>query len=126
MRNCSLFDSVIWKFLKSPRSQLKYAGPYIAGSSVGPFWPICVGKLKQSGFMYWCGPRCEVGLHVRIGLSWILGVPSNDTLLSTKPVPGMLKLLRFIPKLPPELKPVRLAPLCHWVMPETCQPLMKP
>src|SRR3984885_12376902 len=51
-RNWSFIDSLMTKFLNIPRSALKKAGPYMAGSTLGPFWPICVGKAKHLGLIY--------------------------------------------------------------------------
>src|ERR1035441_5778517 len=86
---------------------------------------MAVGAAKQFGLMYWCDPSPEVGLQVRIGFSCISLVPRSDWLLTLNVVPGILRLLRFMPKFCP-LRPVRLAPLSICVMPDSCQPLTKP
>src|SRR6266849_7857052 len=97
----------------------------MTGKVVGPFWPICVGNVKQFGLMNWCGARFDVGSHVTIGVSAILGVPRSEVLLMFWLVPGILAPLRFKPKVWP-LWPVRLTPLWSCVIPETCQLLTRP
>src|SRR5438094_8999196 len=97
----------------------------MTGKVVGPFWPIWLGNVKQLGLINWCGARFDFGSHVRIGVSPILGVPSNEVALMFWVVPGILALLRAIPKDCP-LRPVRLTPLCICVIPEICQLLRKP
>src|SRR5580704_1962578 len=97
----------------------------MTGKVVGPFWPIWLGKLKQLGLKNWCGARFAVGLHVMIGMSVILGVPSSDVALMFWVVPGILAPLRFKPNVWP-LWPVRLTPLWNCVIPETCQLLRNP
>src|SRR4051812_189562 len=83
---------------------------------------MALGKLKQFGLMNWCAPSFEAGLQVRTGFNWMFGVPSSDTLLMLNVVPGIFAPFKLKLKLLPPLNPVRFAPLCNWVMPESCQP----
>ena len=50
-RSCNFIPSLIVKFLNIARSESKNAGPYDAGSKVGPFWPTTVGAAKQFPLM---------------------------------------------------------------------------
>src|SRR4051794_34371548 len=89
---------------------------------------MAVGMVKQLGLMNWLWPSPALGLHVSIGLRLISLVPRSETLLILKSVPGTFAPFRFIPKftLLLMLKPERLGPLCHCVMPESCHPPRTP
>src|SRR5215472_6527635 len=112
MRICRRLLSVTEKVLNTPRSALKYEGPYMTGRIVAPFSPATVGNAKQLGFMYWLGPRFLRGSQVRIGVSVIFGVPRMEAALTLNVVPGIFEPFRFMPKVWPRC-PVRLAPLWY-------------
>src|SRR6267142_2992946 len=77
-RNWNFFLSLIWKFLKSERSLVQNHGPKNSGSTIGPFCPGLVGRVKQFPFSHWCGPRFFVGSQVSIGINGIWSVPLID------------------------------------------------